>query len=112
MEVTIKILAHVLTAITSAALAVLIIVNGGFIEPPTKIYTIDATTAILGFIQTVDKDMAEDVYAAAVIEFQAKLETEIVALAESKGAIVINSASVLSGGTDITGYVVERVLAK
>jgi len=112
MDIAIKILAHVVTAVASVALALLIILNGGFIEKPTKIYTIDATTAILGFIQTVDKDMADDAYAAAVIAFQAKLEAEIVALAESQNAIVINSASVLSGGTDITQFVVERVLVK
>ncbi|OUS06296.1 hypothetical protein A9Q96_09990 [Rhodobacterales bacterium 52_120_T64] len=112
MEITIKILAHILTAITSAALAVFIITHGGFIETPQKLVTIDATQALLGFIQTIDKDMPDDAYAIAVVEYQKQLEKEIVELAESQGLVVINAAVVLSGGTDITQYAVDRVLDK
>lgn len=112
MDLTIKILSHALTAITSVAVAVYIITLGGLDDKPQKIVTIDATQALLGFIQTIDKDMPEDAYAAAVIDYQKQLEKEIVELAQSQGLVVINTAVVLSGGTDITQYAIERVLAK
>lgn len=110
MEIAIKILAHVMTAVVSVALALLIILQGGFIESPQKIVTIDATEALLRFIQTIDKDMPEDEYALAVIAYQKQLEAEIISLVETESLVVINNAVVLSGGYDITGYVVQKVL--
>lgn len=110
MEIAIKILAHVMTTVVSVALALLIILQGGFIEPPQKIVTIDATEALLRFIQTIDKDIPEDEYARAVLEYQKQLESEIIKLAETQDLVVINTAVVLSGGYDITGYAVQKVL--
>jgi len=110
MEIAIKILAHVMTAVASVALALLVILQGGFIEPPQKIVTIDATEALLRFIQTIDKNMPDDAYALAVLAYQKQLESEIINLAETEGLVVINNAVVLSGGYDITGYAVQKVL--
>ena len=112
MDLLIKILAHVATALISVAVALFIFLNGGFIEQPQKIVTIDATEALLRFIQTIDKDIPEDEYALAVVAYQKQLEAEITALAQSEGLIVINNAVVLSGGYDITGYAVQKVLVE
>lgn len=101
-----------LTAMLSIAVTLAIVLATQPVGLPTGIVTIDATEAVLRFIQAGGREMSDADYEKVALGYQADLEAAIEEFARANGVIVVNSAAVLSGAHDITGLVTERALAR
>lgn len=100
-----------LTAMISIAVTLLIVLATQPVGLPTGIVTIDATEAVLRFIQAGGREMSDADYEQVALAWQADLEAAIAEFARANDVIVVNSAAVLAGAPDITGLVADRALA-
>lgn len=105
-------IAHTLTAMASIAITLSIVLAAGPAGLPTGIVTIDATEAVLRFIQAGGRELSDADYETEALNFQADLEAAIEEFARENAVIVVNSAVVLSGAEDITARVAEQALEK
>lgn len=100
---------HALTAIVSVAASLSIVLLTRPADLPTGIVTINATDAVMGFINDGRRDMDEATYKAEVAKFQERLDRAVQEIAAENNVIVVNSAVVLGGAPDITPAIVARV---
>lgn len=104
------IIPHVLTALASIAATLTIVIWTQPVGLPTGIVTIDASEAVLRFINAGGKEMPEADYATEALRYQQFLETAIDNFAAQNSVIVVNGAAVLAGAPDITDIVALSAL--
>jgi|LLEQ01.1.fsa_nt_gi hypothetical protein len=103
----------VLTALISISVTLAIVLVTTPSGLPTGIVTIDATEAVLSFINDGDRRNLEDAdYEVQARAFQGRLDAAIEKVSEEYNVIVVNSAAVLAGAQDITGIVVQEALTQ
>lgn len=100
-----------IAAMISIAITLSIVVATQPVGLPTGIVTIDATEAVLRFVQAGGRQMSDADYEKVALAWQADLEAAIEEFARANNVIVVNSAAVLAGAADITGLVADRALA-
>jgi conjugal transfer pilin signal peptidase TrbI len=104
------IIPHVLTALVSIALTLTIVIWTQPVGLPNGIVTIDASEAVLRFINAGGREMPEADYATEALRYQEFLEAAIDEFAARNSVIVVNGAAVLAGAPDITDMVAEDAL--
>lgn len=103
----------VMTALVSIAVTLTIVLMTQPVGLPQGIVTIDASQAVLAFIQDGDRrDMEDADYEVEAMAFQERLNAAIERVAAENAVIVVNSASVLAGAQDITELVVREAMAE
>jgi hypothetical protein len=103
----------VLTALVSIAVTLTIVLMTQPVGLPTGIVTIDASRAVLAFIQDGDRrKLPDEDYEVQARAFQVRLDAAIAKLAAENAVIVVNSAAVLAGAPDITDLVVQEAMAE
>lgn len=104
------IIPHVLTALASIAVTLTIVIWTQPVGLPTGIVTIDASEAVLRFINAGGREMPEADYATEALRYQEFLEAAIDDFAARNSVIVVNGAAVLAGAPDITDMVSQEAL--
>lgn len=99
-----------LTSLFSIAITLGIVIYSQPQGLPTGIVTLDATEAVLSFIQAGARDLADADYETEALKYQAELEAAIARFAEANDVIVVNSAVVLAGAPDVTDYVTREAM--
>lgn len=103
-------IAHVLTALVSVSTTLVIVIMTQPVGLPTGIVTIDASEAVLRFIQAGGRNMPDADYEVEALRYQAQLEAAIDDFAAKNAVIVVNGATVLAGAPDITDLVAGQAM--
>lgn len=112
MTVSTQILAHVTTGILTLAGTIYIGSHIDGADPSPRLVLVDGQASVLQFIDAVSKDMGEEEYKARIAGFAGDMDLALQSLAKDHNLIILNAKAVLAGGQEITGTVVEQVLAQ
>lgn len=107
-----QLIAHVMTALVSISVALFVVFWTQPTGLPTGIVAIDASEAVLKFIQAGGRNMPDADYEVEAMKFQSHLEAAINEFAEKNDVIVVNGAAVLAGAPDITDLVASFAMQK
>jgi len=112
MTIGTHVLAHITTGILTVAVTIYIVPFLEDRDAAPKVVLVDGQASVLQFIDAVGKEMGEDEYKARIADFAGDMDGALQSLARDHNLIILNAKAVLAGGQEITGAVVERVLAR
>lgn len=105
-----QLIGHTMTALISISTTLGIVIMTQPVGLPTGIVTIDASEAVLRFIQSGGRNMPDADYEVEALKYQAQLEAAIDDFAAKNAVIVVNGAAVLAGAPDITDLVASQAM--
>lgn len=93
-------------------LNLLVLMQLGLLNPPQKMFVVDAGEVARSFLEDRGDAMSEEELAAAILVFDSLVMAEAEALHRTSGVILVNKAHVLAGAQDLSAPFAGRVLAR